>query len=277
MNPDLTLQQIAFEWARELEDEKFPGRRSEKQFFANLVSAVRRGEFGSGPFEVLRNPRAKWRRSPGPDGQDIYEINPPYLFSLDDLRKGVHPAIGKGGIPWTERDVEDDEELSVGVFWKNLILSKQKIGQWCDQKAEARPKFWFGDGRQVEPGRPRGSLAASSKRSVDPSLNRDSQTKGGKATKYDSGLQQFIDQLSIEFKKKSVPLIYPDLKTWFEVNAPFENGYQPEPHIPDCDDIEFYDGKVWWKDRSGRQKSVVIRSLERYIQRARESAPTEPG
>lgn len=161
MNPDLTLQQIAFEWARELEDERFPGRRSEQQIFANLVSAVRRGEFGSGPFEVQRTSRAKRRRSPGPDGQDIYEINPPYLCSLDDLRKGVWPASGKGGIPWTERDVEDDEPLSVRAFWESLLLSKQKIGPWCDQQDEKRPRFWFGDGRQVRPGRPSGSTAAS--------------------------------------------------------------------------------------------------------------------
>ena len=43
---DLTLKQIAYEWARELEDERFPGRLSEREIFANLVGAVRRGEFG---------------------------------------------------------------------------------------------------------------------------------------------------------------------------------------------------------------------------------------
>ena len=161
---DLTLKQIAYEWARELEDERVPGRPSEQEIFANLVSAVRRGEFGSGPFEVQRTSRAKWRRSAGPDGQDICEINPPYLVSLDDLKKGVLPASGKGGIPWDKRDVEDDEPLSVRAFWKNLFLSKHKIGQWCDERAEKRPKFWFDDDSQVGPGRPPGSSQTRARR-----------------------------------------------------------------------------------------------------------------
>ena len=144
---DLTLKQIAFEWARELEDERAPGRPSEQEIFADLVSAVRREEFGSGPFKVQRTSRAKRRRSVGPDGQAIYKINPPYLVSLDDLSKGVYPASGKGGIPWDERDVEDDDPLPIRAFWENLFLSKQRIGQWCDERTEKRPRFWFDDGR----------------------------------------------------------------------------------------------------------------------------------
>ena len=268
----LTLPQIAFEWARELEDQKAPGRRSEREIFRNLVSAVRQGEFGPGPFEVQRTPRAKWRRSVGPDGQDIYETNPPYLVSLDDLRKEVLPASGKGGIPWTERDVEDDGELYVRAFWESLSLPKQKIGQWCDEKGWKRPRFWFGDDSQVEPGRPRGSPAASSKRSVDPNLNRDSRKKGGLAPKYNVGLQKFIDQLFAEFERKDTRLTLSGLETWLVQHAQNDEGYDPEPPIPDCGDIEFYEDKIWWKDGNANLKSRTLRAVERYIARAKDHA-----
>ncbi len=266
MNPDLTLKQIAFEWARELEDQKVPGRRSEREIFRNLVSAVRQGEFGPGPFEVQRTPRAKRRRSVGPDGQDIYKINPPYLVGLDGLRKVVDPDSGKGGIPWEERDVEDDEPLSVRAIWERLSLPKQKIGQWCDERAEKRPKFWFDDGRQVERGRPPGSSAAFSKRSAEPNLTAKSRRKGGSAPKYYAALQQFINQLAVEFKDAENLLTPPTLKTWLVKNAPIDEGH--DTGIRDCDDIEFNGRELLWKDDTGSQKSLAIRSVDPYITRA---------
>ena len=106
-------------------------------------------------------------------------------------------------------------------------------------------------------------------------LTKAHRTKGGKAPKYDFGLQQFVDQLFAEFEAKDTDLTPPLLKAWLVENAPKDEGYDPVPEIPDCGDIEFYEGKVWWKDRTGRPRSVVERSLEPYIRRARESAGIE--
>ncbi len=124
--------------------------------------------------------------------------------------------------------------------------------------------------------RPVGSTAASSKRSAEPNLTGDSRRKGGSAPKYNAGLQQFIDQLFVEFEGEGVRLTLFGLKTWLERNAQPNKGYDPEPPIPDCGDIEFYDKHVWWKNKQSHQKSTALRTLERYIQRAGESTSTEP-
>ena len=124
--------------------------------------------------------------------------------------------------------------------------------------------------------RPVRSTAASSKRSVDPNLTGDSRRKGGSASKYNAGLQQFIDRLFAEFEGKGVRLTLFGLKTWLEKNARPGEGYDPEPPIPDCEDIEVYDKLVWWKNRQGHPRSATLRTFERYIQRARESTSTEP-
>ena len=107
-------------------------------------------------------------------------------------------------------------------------------------------------------------------------LTRDSRRKGGRAPKYDAGLQQFIDQLFAEFEGEGVRLTLFGLEPWLEKNAQPKEGYDPEPPIPDCGDIEFYDNLIWWKNQQGDQKSAALRTLERYIQRARESTSTEP-
>ena len=104
-------------------------------------------------------------------------------------------------------------------------------------------------------------------------LDTKSRTKGGKAPKYDLGLQQFIDRLFAEFKADGVRLTTSSLEAWLNENVQPNEGYEPEPPIPDCGDIEFYDNKVWWKNAAGAPKSILIKSLERYFKRTREAAP----
>ena len=101
-------------------------------------------------------------------------------------------------------------------------------------------------------------------------LDAESRTKGGRAAKYDTGLQQFIDRLFAEFETKGDRLTPPLLKAWLVENAPKVEGYDPVPEIPDFGDLEFYDEKVWWKNRRGHPKSVIFKSLERYIKRAKD-------
>ena len=104
-------------------------------------------------------------------------------------------------------------------------------------------------------------------------LGTEDRIKGGKAPKYDFGLQQFVNQLFTNFKSEGQHLTPSSFKRWLEANALRGDGY--ESHILDCDDIEFYDGKIWWKDRTGKLRGLVERSLEPYIQRARKSAGIE--
>ena len=99
-------------------------------------------------------------------------------------------------------------------------------------------------------------------------LGTEDRIKGGKAPKYDAGLQQFIDQLFAKFERADTRLTSSSLHTWLAENAPKDDGH--ETGIPSCDDIELYDNKVWWKNQQARQKSAALRTVERYILRAKE-------
>ncbi len=114
------------------------------------------------------------------------------------------------------------------------------------------------------------------KRPVPPNLNKKSRSKGGSVPKYDVGLQDFIDQLFAEFEGSGDNLTLSSLKTWLVENAPQGEGYDPNPTIPDCDVVEFHDDKIWWIDRQARQKSATLRTLERYISRAKNRTTGNP-
>ena len=100
-------------------------------------------------------------------------------------------------------------------------------------------------------------------------LDTEDQRKGGSRRKYDQGLQSFIDRLAAEFRKAGTPFTLLTLKKWLAENAVQGDGYAPTAAISDCDDIEFFDETLWWKDRNASQKSTAIRTIERYIQRAK--------
>ncbi len=101
-------------------------------------------------------------------------------------------------------------------------------------------------------------------------LNRGLRSKGGSKPKYNVALQQFIDQLAAEFKEAGRPFTPSVLETWLSTNASQGEGY--ESQIPDCDDIELYDDRVWWVDSQGRRDNRALKSIERYVQRANNRA-----
>ena len=100
-------------------------------------------------------------------------------------------------------------------------------------------------------------------------LNAESRSRGGSRPRYHAGLQHFIDQLAVEFKDNKKLLTPPTLKAWLVKNAILDEGYEPTPAILDCDDIEFNGSELLWKDHKGSQKSIRIRSVDRYISRAK--------
>ena len=98
-------------------------------------------------------------------------------------------------------------------------------------------------------------------------LSREDQKKGGSRQTYDKGLQSFISQLFAEFAKTGKPFTLSTLKDWLREKTDGEYPY--ETGIADCDDLEFLDNRLHWKDRGARPDSRGARSLEPYIQRAK--------
>ncbi len=98
-------------------------------------------------------------------------------------------------------------------------------------------------------------------------LNQRARSKGGKKSRWDTGLQAFIDWLHSEITADGTPFTLSTVKQWLENNA---GEYDPrETGIPDCDEVYFADGLVSWIDSQGAHKSRALRSLERYISRAK--------
>ena len=126
------------------------------------------------------------------------------------------------------------------TFLAQLLLPEAEAGEWIH------------------------ALAADSNHTIE------SRKKGGSAPKYYVGFQQFLDELFARHKEEDPPLTLSRFCEWLQENALFEEGY--ETGIPNCDDIEFYDDKVWWKDQQARQKSIALRTAERYLSRAKKRA-----
>ena len=100
-------------------------------------------------------------------------------------------------------------------------------------------------------------------------INAESRRRGGSKPKYNAGLQEFIDRLAVKFKDEKKLLTPPTLKDWLVKNAILDAGYEPTPAILDFDDIEFNESVLLWKDHEGTQKSIKIKSVDRYISRAK--------
>ncbi len=82
-------------------------------------------------------------------------------------------------------------------------------------------------------------------------------------------MQEFVDRLSDELAGDRPSLTLGQLESWLTENAPQEDGYDPDPTIPDFDDVEYYDQTFWWKNDGGQQLSLKKRTLEPYITRAK--------
>ena len=276
----LTFGRIAEEWSRELTDAKAPGRLSRDGIFHEMLKAIWRGDFeteeGESCLSIARPPKGGAKRA---DGRFVdaehklahgrYEpINrrwllaemPPIagltlphksrLWPSGEIEDGDSWANLKNEIPWDmliALKPGEYDDLFRRSYLEELSILKDRFGEWCLSQGNRRPVFWF---------------------RKDTAPNKEAQKKGGSRRTYDKGLQQFINRLAVEFKDAKNLLTPPALKAWLERNANTGEGYDPAPEILDCDDIEYNGSELLWKDHTGSQKSMAIKSVDRYIQRA---------
>ena len=100
-------------------------------------------------------------------------------------------------------------------------------------------------------------------------LETEHQRKGGRVSKIHRGVQEFIDRVSDNFAVDGRNLTLGRLESWLTENAPKDDGIDPQPEIPDFDDVEYYEETLWWKDARSQLHSIKKRPLERYIARAK--------
>lgn len=207
----------------------------------------------------------------GPDGVHLMTIRHEMAYGPD---MEPNPSIWRVNVPVKtppQEDVTRDEWLQafrafgeqdrrMGADWSLLAdipiseyppFFRQAYIDWL-YTTDAEVARWLGE----------------QSRPIVPSLTKESRSKGGSKPKYNVALQQFIDRVAAEFKEAGRPLTLSTLKSWLTEHAVRNNGYDPTPVISNCDDIEFFDERLWWKDRSGSQKSTAIRTIEHYIRRA---------
>ncbi len=98
-------------------------------------------------------------------------------------------------------------------------------------------------------------------------LNQRSRSKGGKKSRWDTGLQAFIDWLHSEITADGTPFTLSTIQRWMENNAPEYDALETD--IPDCDDVYFADGKMSWTNSRSTHKSCALRTLEHYIRRTK--------
>ncbi|MCB7130078.1 MAG: hypothetical protein J3T61_11140 [Candidatus Brocadiales bacterium] len=96
---------------------------------------------------------------------------------------------------------------------------------------------------------------------------KSSQSKGGKKPKWDTGMQDFINWLHSEIGADGTLFTLSTVKRWLENNA-LEYTHQVMD-ISDCEDVYFADGRIGWINCKGIPKSLALRSLDRYIRRAK--------
>ena len=147
------------------------------------------------------------------------------------------------------------------------VCSDYKIGDtFCGEPSEPEPRK---PAEAAEKQARDGQVQDGPTPTSETTLTEDGRRKGGSKPKYNKGLQAFVDSLSAEFAEAKRPFTLSTFKDWLLENAKPGEGYEANPAIPDCDDIEFYDGKLWWKDRKGAPQSATMRTVERYISRSK--------
>ena len=276
----LTFGRIAEEWSRELTDAKVPGLRTRDQIFHKMLKALWRGNFetddGESCLSIVGPPRGGAKRQDGRFVNAKHELvngryepinrrwllaaMPPMaglslppksrLWPSGGIEDGNSWADLKNEIPWdmliTLRPGEYGDRFRRS-YLEELSILKDRFGEWCLSQGERRPVFWFGK---------------------DAAPNEEAQKKGGSRRTYDKSLQSFFNQRFTEFTKTGKPFTWSTLKDWLLENARAEKGYDSD--IADCEDLEFIEDPLFWKDRRGRPHSRRYRSLEPYIQRAKQ-------
>jgi hypothetical protein len=105
-------------------------------------------------------------------------------------------------------------------------------------------------------------------------LSADARSKGGRKSRHDSGLQEFIDDALDRLADQGIGLTLGNLEVWLQNNALPEEPY--ESGIDDCDLVYFEDNKISWTDKTGKSRHRALRSLDLYIKRSKTPRPALP-
>lgn len=98
-------------------------------------------------------------------------------------------------------------------------------------------------------------------------LNKDAAKKGGSRSKYNKGLQSFMNQLSAKFAETGKTFTLPTFNDWLLEVA---NKGSYETGIPDFEDLDLVEDTLYWVNRRGDTRSLKVRSLQPYIKRAKQ-------
>lgn len=114
-------------------------------------------------------------------------------------------------------------------------------------------------------------------RSLPPKLTTKNAKRGGSQPKFNRGLQTAINRIAEDLQAKGQRLTTASILRWLQEQT--RRGRDPndeperysfDPEIPDCDDLQIDGGKLYWKDRQGRERDISLRSLEPYVRRTKD-------
>ena len=136
----LTFGEIMDRWARESADH--PGALSHDRILERFFDALHNDEFSHARLKVWQHPKYV-----SPDNQTYVRQSGAWIVVTRDML--------------AQTLFRNRDEINMQVWLKDLQISKDEFGRWCDAHEYPRPKFWFQEDRQVRCGRPIGSTAKS--------------------------------------------------------------------------------------------------------------------
>lgn len=224
-------------WAHETRE-----LETEDQLKELLVDAVIHGEFDPLP-EAQRHHAVFWA-----DGTPA--VSDAVVFHLEDPNAG--------------------DKIRAAIT-RSLYFTSAAVEALCKDRGMKVPSFVSTlerGGAQAADAEPLPSQQAAEQVISKDGLNQNARRKGGKRPKYNKALQEVIGLVRQQLIDDGEKPTLSTLTDWFRQNASAGNPYSFEPPIPDCDDL-YVDGEyLVWKDRTGRDTELKLRSLDRYLRRA---------
>ena len=171
-------------------------------------------------------------------------------------------AIKNGELP-----ANTDEVSSYLPDYTVAVVTRADLKAFAESKG-VRPGFLFPD-QQSSVADPLPLHVGEPIAPVPPGLTASARRKGGEKAKYNHGLQDAVGLIVKDLGRTGTKPILSTIEQWLGRCSSHELPYSFEPPLPDCDELYIDGKKLVWKDRHGREQDIALRSLERYIKRAK--------